>query len=651
MIIKNKFLKASKVCLFALVAALCINLPTAAAVYTNKSDSGLSDTVYVAGNPDCFPIEYYDSEKGSFCGVIPDMLNEVSKKTGISFTYVSASSKNRQRELARNNQVEIITAITLDQKECEVSSIIPILKADNTNNNETYCIGFTEIASPELVKTLKSAFSEISDQEKMGLMLENARNNPKIESRDKLIKIIITLIACLFAATGIFVAVIAYKKKRHRFETLIDELTGVGNADYYTHAFNNLLSYQSRNLYSLNYLAFDFKTICEKYGENDCSEIEKYAAAHLNAAITSSDYLARIKTGVFVLLLQAPTEQECDNSAQNIVSSLNRYIEEFYPEEKNLFSAGVCRLCEHLDCNAETALYNAKQGYLTALRNQTAVEITCKTQLTKNRKQENLRKSLASAVKNGEFRVYMQLIIESQKEKVCGMEILSRWQNSEYGMLRPLEYIDLLKETGQIVPHDYKMFSEVCKQLEAWESTPYNSLFLACNFTRISLCQKDFADRIEEISSKFKFNHNRLVIEITEDSISTDVEVISENIRRCREMGFKIAIDDMGAGFSSFADLYDNEIDMVKINSEFIASCISNRQQTMLSDIISLVHNSGAGIVCEGVENADQIKLLNTIGCDMLQGFYYSGILPQVECLKLLKTKNICDKPFFENQL
>ena len=247
-----------------------------------------------------------------------------------------------------------------------------------------------------------------------------------------------------------------------------------------------------------------------------------------------------------------------------------------------------------------------------------------------------------------EFKVYLQLITENRSGKICGAELLSRWHNPEYGILRPHEYIDILKETGQIIRHDCNIFSSVCRLLENWSKEPYDRLFLTCNFTRISLSQNDFSDHITEISLGYKFDRSRLVIEVTEDSASENSEIVSKNICRCREMGFKIAIDDMGTGFSSFADLYDNEIDLVKIGSEFISSCTSKRRKIMLSDIISLVHNSGAKVLCEGVENLDQADFLDGVNCDMMQGFYFSKILPLSECEKFLRTEKIIAESLFK---
>ncbi len=623
--------------------------PAYAAVYTTPEDFGDADTVYIAGNPDAYPLEYYSKENKAFCGVFPDMLKAVSEKTDISFTYISASDKNLQKEFSRNNQVEIVTALTDEQGECEVTEILPVLEVSYEGKKSVYSIGFTEIASPELTEKIKNAFSEISEEEKMGYILANSSNNPEVSSKNRLIKIIVFSSAALFAVICGTVVIIVFKRKKHdsRRDEHIDKLTGIGNEQYYHYAFGQLISRQSKNLYAVIYLACEIEKISAEYGEKTIEEIERYAAAHLSSKIASAEYLARVNDGVFVMLIQAPTEKECVSRALEAVDGLNLYIRGFYPDMESAFKVGVTRLCEHPDCDAETAFYNAKQGYLTALRKGDSVEITDENYLAQRKRCEKLYSSINKAVSAGEFKMYLQFIHENRNGKICGAEVLSRWQNKDYGMLRPSEYIDILKKTGQITTHDYKMFSFACRQLEVWCEAPYNHIFLTCNFTRDSLGQNDFFDRITEISSGYKFEHSRLVIEITEDSITKNSRVVSENISKCRKNGFKIAIDDMGAGFSSIADLYDNEIDFVKIDGEFISSCISERQQTMLADIITLVHQSGAKVLCEGVENLNQAEFLNRINCDMIQGFYFSKILPLVECEKFLNKDNITEEPAF----
>lgn len=322
----RKFYKGLIICIFSIAMILNIGLPVYAAVYTVPSDSGEADTVYVAGNPNAYPLEYYSKEDKAFCGVFPDMLKVVSEKTGISFTYISASSENRQKELSRNNQVELLTVLSDKQDECKVDELLPVLEFYSKGENTTYCIGFTEIASPELIGKIRNAFLEISEEEKMGFLLANSNNNPDVSNKNRLIKIIILSISFLIVICG-FLAVIAVKRKKHsNQDSMIDELTGIGNAEYYNYAFEQLLSRQSKNLYAVVYLAYKVEKISIECGEKTIKEIESYAAAHLNSKIASAEYLARINDGVFVMLIQAPTEKECASKMFEVVDSLNQYL-------------------------------------------------------------------------------------------------------------------------------------------------------------------------------------------------------------------------------------------------------------------------------------------------------------------------------------
>ena len=644
----RKFNKGIGLCLAFLLTLSAAGPSAYAAVSTVPSDFGDADTVYVAGNPDAYPLEYYSEEKEAFCGVFPDILRAVSEKTGISFTYILASETNQQKELSRDAQVELVTALLMEQDECEVSEILPVLELSSDGKRSVYGIGLTEIASPELAEAIKNALSEISETEKMGYLLAASDDNPELSSRNRLIKILLLSFAAVFAALfAVFVALVRKRNQHSREELQIDKVTGIGNGRYYEYAFERLLSRPSKSLYAVLYLACETEKMRAECGEASLEEIERYAASHLNTKIASAEYLARVSDGVFVLLLQASTEQECADRARAIVDGLNQYIREFYPNMENRFRAGVSRLCDHPDCNAEAALYNARQGYLAARRNGECADMAAESDLAQSKKSEKLRSSIGKAVSDGEFRVYLQFIHENRSGKICGAETLSRWQNREYGILRPNEYIDILKASGQIIAHDFKMFSFACRQLEAWDTAPYDRMFLTCNFTRDSLSQNDFFDRIAEIASEHPFQRSRLVLEITEDSIAENARTVSENIRKCREAGFKVAIDDMGAGFSSIADLYDNDIDLVKIDGEFISSCTSERQQLLLSNMIRLVHQSGARVLCEGVETLKQAEFLSRIDCDMMQGFYFSKVLPLVECEKFLKKENIAEAATF----
>lgn len=609
-----------------------------ATVYTEKNGNVQTDSIYIAGNPDCYPIEYYDAKSETYKGIIPDMLNLISADTGIDFVYIYSGEKNRQEELSANKQAELVTAVS-NEKEYDFAEKIPILSYETENGKQVYYIGFTSAIEEEKMSKVITALSDITENQKMGFLISNSKQRESYN-----ISISVILIVCIFLLILTVIA-IAYKKRKKMFNPndYTDKLTGIGNSDYYDYVFDNLISDKTKNLYSLAYLSFECDKTEKLYGKNAISDMEKYIATKLMNYSSATEYVAHIQTGVFVFLFQSENTEKCLTRVTQTVNGINQYLSEFNTEWNNTVRAGICRFCDYKDVNSETAFYNAKQGYLYAVSKETPCHIGSKNQLAQSLKTDALRNSVNADIKNGNFKIYIQLIIDSKTDTFCGGEVLSRWQNNEYGLLKPCEYIEILKENEKIIEHDYNVFEQTCALLQRWNNSSYKNMFLTCNFTRLSVEKNDFVEKLREIAEKYNFRHERLIIEITEDSLNTEIGGLSKNISKCKELGFKIAIDDMGTGFSSLADIYDNEIEIVKIERSFISTCITERRQKMLGDIIMLVHNADAKIICEGVETEQQSEMLKRLGCDMMQGYYFSRVVPQRECERILETcvKNI----------
>lgn len=632
----NKTFKKSVVFALVFLIFACLSVSVFAEVYTEKTVGGSAESLYIAGNPDLYPIEYYDSSTDAYKGLLPDIFNEISEKTGINFTYISAGTSNEQKNLYQNNQVEIVSAIPSNDKSFGDIEAVSVLTVEYNGNTVDYSIGFTNLLSENQKESIISALSDISQSKKSGWLINSAKNDFFVKKRN--FYAIVSAATLLFAAIIISVIVILAKKRRQKskINKMIDQNTGVGNAEYYIYAFENLISEQAKNLYNLAYISFDI----DHYNNGSVSapDIEKYAAVKLSQLVNSCEYLSRISDGVFIMMFQAENSNIADKRVADLVFSVNKYVADF-TNESDIFKAGYCAFCENIGIDAETAVYNAKQGYLYAVSNALPYYMGTKSQIEKSKKAKILASQIDNALKNGEFKAHIQFFTESKTSNFCGGEILSRWQNSTYGLLRPNEYIDILNKTGKIVEHDYKIFEEVCAILEKWNTPPFDKMFLSCNFTRNSVSDPEFANKLISISEKYNFAKNRLAVEITENTLSINSTTVSENIKRLRKYGFLVAIDDMGAGFSSLADIYDNEVDIVKIECSFVSSCITDRRREMLSNIISLIHNAGAKVVCEGAETQQQVDMLKSIDCDIIQGFYYSRVLPLTEGEKFILTK------------
>jgi EAL domain-containing protein (putative c-di-GMP-specific phosphodiesterase class I) len=222
-------------------------------------------------------------------------------------------------------------------------------------------------------------------------------------------------------------------------------------------------------------------------------------------------------------------------------------------------------------------------------------------------------------------------MIVDQSGKIIGAEGLTRWQNHEKGMLSPAVFIEHLKSAGLIDKLDFYILEEVCKQLEKWNRTGKEHLWLSCNFTRMTVSRNDFIERFRSIVGKYDFSPDRLVIELTEDSFINNTTIAYNNVFECKKIGCKIALDDMGSGYSSLQDLCDYPVDMLKIDRQILLKSTTPRGDALLKGLTKLGHDLGMKVLCEGVENEEDKRRVCEADCDYIQGFYYSRVLPTEE--------------------
>ena len=231
-------------------------------------------------------------------------------------------------------------------------------------------------------------------------------------------------------------------------------------------------------------------------------------------------------------------------------------------------------------------------------------------------------------LKNKEFKMHLQFIVDNKTKRIVSSEALSRWETSEGEVIMPGKYIGLMEKSGLITKFDYYMFESVCDKLSKWAKTDFKELTISCNFTRITISEKDFVTKIKNIADRYEFDRSKLIMEITEDSIEKNLDVARNNIIKAKELGFRIALDDIGSGYTSLISLGEYPIDIVKIDREVLLLSEKESGKKLFLGIISLIHNLNLKVVCEGVETEEQNTLVSRSDCDYIQGWYYSKALP-----------------------
>ena len=255
-------------------------------------------------------------------------------------------------------------------------------------------------------------------------------------------------------------------------------------------------------------------------------------------------------------------------------------------------------------------------GFLSGIKNYTTEKI--------------LINKIRYGLKNKEFKMHLQFIVDNKTKRIVSSEALSRWETLEGEVIMPGKYIGVMEKSGLITKFDYYMFESVCDKLSKWAKTDFKEITISCIFTRITISEKDFVAKIKDIAERYEFDRSKLIMEITEDAIEKNLDVARDNIIKAKELGFRIALDDIGSGYTSLISLGEYPIDIVKIDREVLLLSEKESGKKLFLGIISLIRSLNLKVVCEGVETEEQNTLVSESECDYIQGWYYSKALPIV---------------------
>ena len=614
-----------------LIVVLFLGLPN----HATAAETAENDTVYVAGNPDLFPFEYYDTRSDSYQGILPELYKQISQRSGLEFVYIRPGMLNQQSRLAKNGQVELVSAYVRGEVEATGGEwIVQSLDADTE-----ICIAFTAIMPDQTKTQIRSVMENLTDQH----ILELAVRIPKPLPEQKLYLWSGIICGTLGLIVVVLTAVLLYQRsirKKNNKIRFIDALTGIGNELYFEKTFHHCVTPANYALYYLIYISLDVQRIERYLGILKAEEIQRYAADILSQTAADEDFTARVGDGVFLLALQAPSEEDAGIRVSEILEQLNGYEGAFLEEHRILFRAGVFHM-DTPNLPVETAIFNARHGYNAAVQNKCSCIFADKVLLNREATKIELQRKLSDAFDRGEFLLYMQMIVD-RNDRIIGAEALTRWQNREKGLLFPSEFIEPLKSAGLIDKLDFYILEETCKQLEQWSLTGKDHLWMSCNFTRLTVSRNDFLDRFQDVLGRYQFSRDCLIIELTEDSLMDNTTIAYRNILECKKMGCKIALDDLGSGYSSLQDLCDYPIDIIKIARDILLKSTTPRGSALLQGLTKLGHDLGMKVLCEGVESETEKERVHKAGCDYIQGFYYSRVLPRDEANLFYARSQIC---------
>jgi predicted signal transduction protein with EAL and GGDEF domain len=240
-----------------------------------------------------------------------------------------------------------------------------------------------------------------------------------------------------------------------------------------------------------------------------------------------------------------------------------------------------------------------------------------------------LETDLRRAVEREEFLPHYQPLIDAHSGNICGVEALVRWKHPHRGLLSPDSFVSVAEETGLIVPITELMLRAACAQTKAWQVGGFPHLRVAANISRRLFQYHNLSDMIVQILHETGLEPSSLEVELTESLFIQDRERSIATLRKLRNVGVRIAIDDFGVEYSSLGYLKHLPITTLKIDQSFVRDLPTNPVDTaIIQAIISLAKCLDLTVIAEGVETNAQADFLRSRLCDEFQGYYFSHPLP-----------------------
>ncbi len=433
-----------------------------------------------------------------------------------------------------------------------------------------------------------------------------------------------------------------YRKK-------IDRVTLLPGRDLFIEELEKTVSDEAEKKFAVIILDIDdFKLINEEYGYSVGDILLRFIATKLKSELRSVDYISRIGSDEFGIIVRNISDEK--DIVRILEKFENIFNSPFKAGSKDIylsFSAGISvfpndgRTAEKLIIASEIALDKAKTRKSTFYFYK--AELSRKTfHILK------LERKLKRAFLNKEFTLYYQPKIDIKSKKITGVEALLRWV-SDGKIIPPVEFIDVLENSGLIINIGNWILKEVCKQAKRWEKKGIN-INIAINISAVQLESHDFVKNVKKILRSTKCKTSMFEFEITETTFIKSMEQSTFNLKMLDKAGVKISIDDFGTGYSSLLYLKKFPIYALKIDREFIKDLPDDKEdEKIVKTIIDLAKNFGIKTIAEGVETKEQLNILTFFGCDEVQGYLYSPPLPAEEFEKFYRdilkgysdTKNI----------
>ncbi len=437
--------------------------------------------------------------------------------------------------------------------------------------------------------------------------------------------VIVALATIIIGGLAIFVVVQNYKNNlKLKKVAFYDPLTGCYNLAYFKQLALDVVKKNKSDLYMVRIDIDNFKMINEMYGFEEGDFILKKMERLITEILSGDDLHCRLGGDDFLALLKYPSDADVIEKGTVFRKAFSQFLEENGKRYTLNFTTGIYHIpADEKDIDKIVDRATMAHNYSKQLPNERKFSFYQEGMREKAIRAKNIENVMSAALKNGEFRVFLQPKYNIDSGKMEGAEALVRWFRDGKMML-PSEFIPVFEKNGFIVNVDLFVLDEVCRLQRKWLDEGINPLPISVNQSKPLIYGNDYVQKLKSTVEKYNIPPRLIELELLETIIHDDIVRLTDTIKQLRDYGFLICIDDFGNGYSSLNLLKDIYADVLKVDRGFLTDAETNaRAGQVLKSIILLSKDLDMSLVVEGVETDKQLDLLKLLECHVVQGFLF----------------------------
>ena len=426
-----------------------------------------------------------------------------------------------------------------------------------------------------------------------------------------------------------------------------DQLTGLPNRLLFSDRLRWAIRDARRRKEMLAIMVIDldnFKTVNDTFGHDAGDLLLKHVSAQMQSCMRDSDTLSRMGGDEFTLLMQLTADSNAaDAAAHRLLDAIRQPVEIMERTVTVSGSIGICLYpddgdtAEMLIHNADLAMYRAKAN------GRSCIAFFNESMRAAVNHQHEFEHQLREAIQKDRLTLYYQPVVDSQLIRIIGVEALLRWNSSHDGILTAGRFFKTAETLGLGGQFSDWAIQQACVQMKIWTNsglfTSHKDFRMTVNLCPEQLAAPALPDRIAAILADVGLPAAALALDMTEEAICYDNPQIAENLRKLRNMGIALHLDDFSQGFASLQKASTIPFDCLKIDQIMTSIFLENRSgEALLDSLLSLSHILGLRVIAEGVENQQAFSWLRAHDCDCMQGFYFCKPLPAIEMEMLLES-------------